>query len=60
MTWQWQTRELPAHVVDVVVEETGDTVARELGPLGRDQRIVLDGLLYALAFEIASISGEVE
>jgi hypothetical protein len=60
MSAQWQAYIPFAHSIDVAVEEIGNTIAREVVPLSRDQRIVLDALLYALAYDAAGMRGEPE
>jgi hypothetical protein len=55
---QWQAHIPFAYSIERAVEEIGDTIAREVVPLTRDQRIVLDGLLYALAYDAALMHGE--
>ena len=60
MSGQWAVREVDWEEVSVVIEQTADRIARELAPLSRDQRIVLDALLYALAYDAAGMRGEPE
>ena len=60
MSAQWQAHIPFAHSIDRAVEEIGDVIAREVVPLSRDQRIVLDGLLYALAYDAAGMRWEPE
>lgn len=55
MSGQWAVREVPWEEVSVVIEQTADRIARELGPLGRDQRIALDRLLDELANELVRV-----